>query len=157
MGLWTWLTDRDGSKARRVEERVKHYEFLVTAASVAKIDLVCRDDLWAFTEKQTRALQEEAFQPPSEDLIIRDEGMVTVPLSGTNLAAVLEAMFHLDTAPDTSRVARAQAVQVYISITSVLGLVSPMSDRDNPLIPIVIDDRIRRRQPDPDGPATATP
>lgn len=148
MGFWQKLTDPTGSRAlhRQVEEdafnrKMQHGDDLQTAAGVATVDVICQQDLWDFIVEHTEKHSSSDFRPPAEGLIVQDEGMVTVPLSGRSLAAVLEAMYAIETDESAPAVHQALATRFFIAAHSVLAGVGARSDRLIPVLPIRIDDR----------------
>jgi hypothetical protein len=135
-----------------------HKKDLVKAAGVGVARVRCHRDTWAFLEKyvpKSRAedaynsgLARDAFTPPGEDEITTEEdGMLTVPLSGTTLAAVLT--WCQDIQFGTIRwnsMHKAIGRRVGIAISDALTQLVPSQDHQGPSAVIYLDDRIAEKQ-----------
>ncbi|MER5376262.1 hypothetical protein [Streptomyces sp. NPDC002553] len=97
--------------------------------------------------------QGSAFRPPAQDEVTAEEdAMVTVPLSGTTLAAVLSWCRNIQ--PDTLRspwteLDRSIGRRVGAAISQALDNVIPSNGADGPTAVIRLDDRVTSNDTSP--------
>ncbi|MFD5899633.1 hypothetical protein [Streptomyces sp. NPDC060366] len=133
---------------------------MAKAAGVGVARVRCHRNTWAYLEESVpRDIESTiigpdrgpgtAFRPPAEDEISSDQdGMVTVPLSGTTLAAVLSWCRNVQPDPVNSpwtAVDRSIARRVGSAISQALLNVVPSNGQDGPTAVIYLDDRITAR------------
>ncbi|MFH0245829.1 hypothetical protein ACGRHY_26360 [Streptomyces sp. HK10] len=130
---------------------------MAKAAGVAVARVRCHRNTWAYLQENvpqdtettitgTERGLSAAFKPPAQDEITSEEdGLVTVPLSGTTLAAVLSWCHNIQ--PNTlgspwTALDRSIARRVGAAISQALDHVVPSSDANGPTAVIYLDDRM---------------
>ncbi|MFF3337863.1 hypothetical protein [Streptomyces flavidovirens] len=109
----------------------------------------CHRNTWAYLEenvpKATVAPRTAFCAPTEEEITTEEDGMVTVALAGTSLAAVLhfcrDVHTHLMTASWTE-LDRAIARRVGSAISEAMNNVIPSNGEDGPTALIYLDDKI---------------
>lgn len=130
---------------------------MATAAGVGVARLRCHRNTWAYLEEVVPRDEDrgagDTFRPPSEEEIVAEkDGLITVPLSGTSLAAVLS----------WCRTAAANSIRgpwsaldasigrrVGTAISQALRNVVPSHGQDGPTAVIYLDDRITAKDTTP--------
>ncbi|MET9396025.1 hypothetical protein [Kitasatospora sp. NPDC002965] len=118
---------------------------MVKAAGIGVATLRCHKDTWAyFVEKFTstpRGRNDSTFRPPAaEDITDEGAGMITVPISGSTLAAVLDKCRELQ-GPVGSDLDKAIGRRVEAAISQALRHVVPSGGDRSAAPAIVLDDR----------------
>ncbi|MEV0488059.1 hypothetical protein AB0I69_46625 [Streptomyces sp. NPDC050508] len=122
------------------------------AAGIGVARIRCHRNTWVYLEENVpwaTVRPGTAFYPPTEDEVIPEkDGMVTVALSGTTLAAVLhfchDIQIHLLRKAWTD-LDRAIGRRVGSAISQALLNATPSSDEDRPTTVIYLDDRIAEK------------
>ncbi|GGY07797.1 hypothetical protein [Streptomyces minutiscleroticus] len=129
---------------------------MARAAGIGVARIRCHRTTWDYLlESVPRNFEEElysrksagaAFRPPSkEEITAEKDGMATVPLSGTALAAVLSwcrnIQSHTVSSP-WSTLDRSIGRRVGVAISQALDNVVPCRGQDGPTAMIYLDDRI---------------
>ncbi|MFJ6901908.1 hypothetical protein [Streptomyces hokutonensis] len=119
------------------------------AAGIGVARIRCHRNTWFYLEEnipRSTGRPGAGFSSPGEDEITAEkDGMVTVALSGTTLAAALYFCRYLQTYPVTGAwtdLDRAIGRRVGSAISHALLNVTPSSDEDEPTTVIYLDDRI---------------
>lgn len=136
---------------------------MAKAAGVGVARIRCHRNTWAYllenvpkdseTTFTGQREQGSAFRPPAqEEVIAEDDAMVTVPLSGTTLAAVLSWCRNIQ--PDTLRspwteLDRSIGRRVGAAISQALDNVIPSNGADGPSAVVYLDDRVTAKDTTP--------
>jgi len=122
---------------------------MAKAAGVGVARVRCHRNTWAYLEKnvpkETRQGPGAAFCPPTEEEItVEKDGMVTVPLSGTSLAAVLSFCRRIQSTFSSpwSELDRSIGRRIGAAISHALEDLIPSNGQDGPTAVIYLDDRI---------------
>jgi hypothetical protein len=120
------------------------------AAGVGVARIRCHPNTWAYLEENVPQDEDrgpgDAFRPPAqEEIVTEKDGMITVPLSGTSLAAVLSwcrtAVSSTLRGP-WSALDASIGRRVGAAISQALRNVIPSHGQDSPTAVIYLDDRI---------------
>jgi hypothetical protein len=137
---------------------------MAKAAGVGVARIRCHRNTWAYLQENVPKDTETtftgtergpgtAFKPPASDEIASEkDGMVTVPLSGTTLAAVLSWCRNIQ--PDTLRspwteLDRSIGRRVGAAISQALDHLVPSTGTDGPTAVIHLDDRVTAKDATP--------
>ncbi|MFJ1757347.1 hypothetical protein [Kitasatospora sp. NPDC088134] len=123
-----------------------HRMGMVKAAGIGVATLRCHRDTWAyFVDKFANKPMDRdaaAFRPPAdEDITDEGEGMITVPLSGSTLAALLSKCRDLQFGAMASDLDKAIGRRVAAAIMQALRHVVPAEGDRSAAPAIVLDDR----------------
>ncbi|WP_128977540.1 hypothetical protein [Streptomyces roseicoloratus] len=136
------------------EDDESPYELKLRAAAgigIAKIR--CHADTWAYFlqefERTSGQVPTSAFRPPANEDIVREtNGMITVPISGSSLAALLDRCcvirarsWSSSSSGNYGSVDKAIASRVEAAISEALTHVVPASEAQGAELTIVLDDR----------------
>ncbi|MGW4075967.1 hypothetical protein ACWELB_21060 [Streptomyces asiaticus] len=102
--------------------RDAHEVSLIKAAGIAEAYLICHADTWDFIVEECAVGQRSPHfhQPPADAIAVEEGGMVTVPLSGRTVAAVLDQMNEHSLSGATPAVTQAVATAVREAILEML-------------------------------------
>ncbi|MER7794852.1 hypothetical protein [Streptomyces sp. NPDC097640] len=131
------LSDHDAQDA--------HEALLIKAAGIGQTHLICHMDTWNFIIEQCSIGQRSThFNPPAADtLSVEERGMVTVPVSGRTLAAILDQMNEDSLSGALPTVTPAVATAVRDAILEAL-------DSDDRLPVVIIDSHPYPDEPEED-------
>jgi len=147
--------DEQEREQRRIDAAVDHSSLLIKAAAIATVDLRCHEHTWDFICQEAAALDLEHFRPPGDDMVIRMDGTVTVPVSGPTLVVILEALHQASKEwEDEQRVRRSVASAAYINLSARLSTTDFSLSGTQPVRTLAIDNRPRAEDDtDEDAPA----
>jgi hypothetical protein len=123
------------------EEGEEREKLLGLAAGVARAEVVCHRDTWAFIVE--RASRGEHFRLPT-DISEQPDGTVEVDVSGRSLIAVVDELWQVQREPGTSEGTRRMAARVYRQAGEALQEARQAPETDSGerrVVRIVIDDR----------------
>lgn len=124
------------------EEGLARVRLLGLAAAVARAEVVCHRDTWAFIVE--RASRGEHFRLPT-DISEQPDGTVEVDVSGRSLLAAVDELWQVQREPTVSEGTRRMAAQVYRRIGEALEGAEQVPEsagaEERRAVRIVIDDR----------------
>jgi hypothetical protein len=128
-------------RRNRIDEEAK-------AAGIGVIRVRCHTTTWDYLQDQAkghhrqRSLRPEAFRPATGDEIVTDaDGIVTVPLGGSSLAALFDWCFEAQSILNTE-LERGIGQRVGRAISEALENLATVRDQGDPAAVIWLDDRI---------------
>lgn len=133
-----------------------HHDLLAHAAGVARAELVCHADTWAFIAEQ--ASRGEHFRMPAGctagSTAGACDGIVELTFSGRTLIAIADALWEVTQSPDTSPGTHHLAAQIYNRFHAAVADIAPHGT--GAPVRIVIDDRAPA-DPSPEPPTERDP
>jgi hypothetical protein len=159
-----WWADRkerareqDSSEQRDAEIQaadrriaLEHYTLMRLAAGVSTVDIRCHEHTWDFICREASQVDPEHFRPPSNDIVIHMDSMVTVPVSGPTLVVILETLHQLGQDRDDANAIRASIAWAAYTKLAVCLETSDLSiggDASKPVPTLTIEARPRTPRP----------
>ncbi|MEU4955019.1 hypothetical protein [Streptomyces lavendulae] len=124
---------------------------LRAAVGIGIARMRCHNDTWTYLlgefEKTSDLRTTPVFRPPADDSVVRESnGMITVPMSGSSLAALFDRCRNIRVRPWSSSwnytsLDKAIASRVESAISEALTHVTPATEAHGVELTIVLDDR----------------
>jgi hypothetical protein len=120
---------------------------MATAAGIGVARIRCHGNTWAYLQENVPQDpwrgSGTAFAPPSDDEIeAGDDGMVTVPISGTTAAAILSFCRSIQSTSSWGELDCAIGRRVGSAISRALENVIPSASAEGPTAVIYLDDQL---------------